>query len=453
MARCSNCYKQVSITANTPLDRFKLPLSYFSYILENQILSYPKSYTSSEISRKLNLPYKASYRLKRRIQIFCSLLNDKLREQMYRELDEHYKKNPITLPKEGSYKEIAKENPVCVADSVILFSSSLRANSFRSRRYNTGTSSIYLSNSVRNGEQMGILCHTTGVVGKWTFYESLPLANSYYLQKDLESKIPKSAILWTDQGYEFLWDYKNHKSVNHSKRSNDPRYNMSRERWITKQGVTSNSAEAKNALIKGSFKAYQYITPRLSKLYMDEFSFLSNVRFAEHLRELLIGSSVCEGDKFYSPYLITKKFQISDFIYVPLTLEERTKLKNRKLINQYKEEDVSKYNKDYRSAILQNDYYWKFFNEKDRMKNEIEYNHRAFRIYNTIETRKWCDVDSLSRELELDKREVSFIIRKWSEYGIAEIIERKERYRKVIKFKVKNVKLYYLIYSNIKEGN
>lgn len=300
MARCSNCYKQVSITSNTPLDRFKLPLSYFSYILENQILSYPKSVTSSEISRKLNLPIKSSYMLKRRIQIFCSLLNEKLKEQMYKELDEHYKKNPITLPKEGSYKEIAKENPISVADSVILFSSSLRANSFRSRRYNTGTSSIYLSNSVRNGIQMGTLCHTTGVVGKWTFYESLPLANSYYLQKDLESKIPKSAILWTDQGYEFLWDYKNHKSVNHSKRSDDPRYNMSRERWITKQGVTSNSAEGKNALIKASFKSYGYVSPKWSKCYLDEFSFLGNVRFAKPLMELLTGTSVCEGKSFCS---------------------------------------------------------------------------------------------------------------------------------------------------------
>lgn len=294
MARCSNCYKQVSITANTPLDRFKLPLSYFSYILENQILSYPKSYTSSEISRKLNLPYKASYRLKRRIQIFCSLLNEKLREQMYLELDEHYKKNPITLPSEGDYREIAKENPVCVADSVILFSSSLRANSFRSRRYNTGVSSIYLSNSI-GGEQKGILCHTTGVVGKWTFYTSLPLANSYYLQKDLEEKFPKSSILWTDTGYEFLWDYKNHKSVNHSKRSNDPRYNMSRERWVTKQSVTSNGAEARNNILKQSFRSYGYISPKWSKCYLEEFSFLANVKYAEPLRELLTGSSVSEG--------------------------------------------------------------------------------------------------------------------------------------------------------------
>ncbi|GBF44653.1 hypothetical protein LPTSP2_39570, partial [Leptospira ellinghausenii] len=216
---------------------------------------------------------------------------------MYNELNEHYKKNPITLPKEGSYKEIAKENPISIADSVILFSSSLRANSSRSRRYNTGTSSIYLSNSI-GGEQKGVLCHTTGVVGKWTFYESLPLANSYYLQKDLESKIPKSAILWTDQGYEFLWDYKNHKSVNHSKRSNDPRYNMSRHRWVTEQSVTSNGAEARNALIKASFKAFGYVSPKWSKCYLDEYSFLGNVRFAEPLMELLTGTSVCDVEKF-----------------------------------------------------------------------------------------------------------------------------------------------------------
>ncbi|GBF44582.1 hypothetical protein LPTSP2_38850, partial [Leptospira ellinghausenii] len=149
---------------------------------------------------------------------------------------------------------------------------------------------------------------------------------------------------------------------------------------------------------------------------------------------------------------IHKKFQmhrVKNYIYSPLTLEERNKLKQRRLVNQYKDEDVIKLNKSYRSAILYNNYYWINFDEKDRMKNEIEYNHRAFKIFNSTQHRKWYDSDSIANELKLNKREVNFIIKRWKEYGIAEIIERKERYRQVTKFKIKKVKLYYLIYSNI----
>jgi hypothetical protein len=82
VARCSSCHKQVSITSNTPLHKFQLPLGYFSYILHDAILQYPKVITSTEISRKLNLPYKTAYFLKRRLQVVTSMLNTKLRENL-----------------------------------------------------------------------------------------------------------------------------------------------------------------------------------------------------------------------------------------------------------------------------------------------------------------------------------------------------------------------------------
>jgi hypothetical protein len=147
VARCNKCHKQVSITSKTPLENFKLPLSYFSYVVHDSLLQYPKSITSTEISRKLELPYKTAYYLKRRIQIFFTLLNEKLRKQMYQELSEYNEKHPIKLPKNGDLREVLQNEPVAVADSVVLYSSSLRANKHRSRRYKTGTSSIYLSNT------------------------------------------------------------------------------------------------------------------------------------------------------------------------------------------------------------------------------------------------------------------------------------------------------------------
>ncbi|WP_039927591.1 hypothetical protein [Leptospira vanthielii] len=177
------------------------------------------------------------------------------------------------------------------------------------------------------------------------------------------------------------------------------------------------------------------------------------MRFAPELKSILLGGEEKTLWGKVRASISNQKLthNVKNYLYKPLTLEERKQHKQRKLVNQYKEEDVLKYNKTYRSAILHNDYYWNNFYEKERMRNEIEYNHRAFRIYSIISTRKWCDADSIANHLKLNKREVIFIIRKWKECGIAEIIERTERYRSVFKFKIKNVKLYYLTYSNFKE--
>ncbi|TGN14045.1 transposase [Leptospira ilyithenensis] len=296
IARCNVCNKQISITAKTPLDNYKLKLSYFSYILQDSILQYPKVITSTEISRKLNLPYKTAYYLKKRIQIICSLLNDSLREKLYNELETFSEKNPLRLPKQGDLRPLLQGIPVATCDSVVLYSSSLRANKHRSRRFKTGSSSIYLSNNL-GGEQKGVLVHTVGVNHGMTFYKSIPLNNQSYLLKDLNSKIPSYIPLFTDEGYSFIWDRPNHRMVNHSKKSNDHRYNLSRERWITKEGVTSNGAEARNNTLKQAFRSYHYISPKWSQLYLDEISFLGNLRYSEGLKELLFeGGSVGESD-------------------------------------------------------------------------------------------------------------------------------------------------------------
>lgn len=126
--------------------------------------------TSMEISRKLNLSYKTSFYLKKRLQIIFSQLNESLKKNLYEEL-----KNPVESDKK----------PIAVADSVVLYSSSLRANKHRSRRYKTGTASIYLSNSL-GGEQKGVLVHTVGINHGMTFYKSIPLNNQDYLGKDLD---------------------------------------------------------------------------------------------------------------------------------------------------------------------------------------------------------------------------------------------------------------------------
>ncbi|WP_341476201.1 hypothetical protein, partial [Leptospira levettii] len=271
IARCSSCHKMVSLTANTPFQGYKSNLAYISFIIWDMVNQYPKIMTSMEISRKLNLSYKTSFYIKKRLQIIFSQLNDTLMKNLYEEL-----KNPVDTDKK----------PIAVADSVVLYSSSLRANKHRSRRYKTGTSSIYASNSI-GGYQIGSLIHTIGINGGMTFYKSIPLNNQDYLGKDLDEKIPKNVTLYTDEGYTFIWDRPNHKMVNHSRKSNDPRYNLSRERWVTKEGVSSNGAESRNNILKQSFRSYGYVSPKWSQLYLDEISLLGNVRFVPELRNLL----------------------------------------------------------------------------------------------------------------------------------------------------------------------
>jgi hypothetical protein len=290
VARCSSCQKQVSITSNTPLHKFLLPLSYFSYILHDAILQYPKVITSAEISRKLNLPYKTAYLLKRRIQIVASQLSSKMRESVKAQLKDYVEENPLELPKGEDLRPILEDYPVASSDAVVLYSSSVKANKYRSRRFRTGSSSIYRSNNL-GGDQVGTMVHTIGIKGSYTFYKSIPLTKQEYLYDDLQSVVPREVPLFTDEGYKFIWDRKNHRMVNHSKRSKDPRYNMSRERWVTKEGVSSNISEGRNNILKQAFRSYYYVSPKWSQVYLDELSFFGNLRYEDDLAKLFFTGS------------------------------------------------------------------------------------------------------------------------------------------------------------------
>ncbi|BDA78564.1 hypothetical protein LPTSP3_g14940 [Leptospira kobayashii] len=452
VGRCSNCQKQVSITSKTPFDNFKLPLSYFSYILHDQILQYPKVVTSTEISRKLNLPYKTAYYLKRRIQVVTSLLNETLQKQLYNELEEYGNKNPIKLPKSGDLRPLIANKPVAVADSVVLYSSSLRANKHRSRRYKTGTSSIYLSNSL-GGEQKGILVHTVGVNHGMTFYKSIPLNNQSYLLQDLNSKIPQAIPLFTDEGYTFIWDRPNHRMVNHSKKSSDHRYNLSRERWITKDGVSSNGAEARNNTLKQSFRSYHYISPKWSQLYLDEISFLGNLRYSEGLKKLLLDDTdVGLGDRDYSLTNYNRNTQnLKFFHYKPLSLEERRLEGSTNLINSLDEETLNKLPKSLRHAIEKNNHFWKnpgktnWDNAKRR--NEHKSNLIARKLWVLLEHRKWTSLEELIKISGYNRLEILFILKRWLAVGLIDMSRTNTRYIQLYKIYKKSWNLYYLVYS------
>lgn len=218
------------------------------------------------------------------------MLNSKLRESVREQLRSHVEANPIELPKGEDLRPLLENYPVASADAVVLYSSSIKANKYRSRRFRTGSSSIYRSNNL-GGEQIGTMVHTIGIKGSYTFFRSIPLTKQEYLIDDLDSVVPRELPLFTDEGYKFIWDRKNHRMVNHSKRSKDPRYNMSRERWVTREGVCSNIAEGRNNILKQAFRSYYYVSPKWSQVYLDELSFLGNLRFEKGLARLLFTGS------------------------------------------------------------------------------------------------------------------------------------------------------------------
>ena len=386
---------------------------------------------------------------KRRIQIFFTLLNEKLQKQMYQELSEYNENHPIKFPKNGDLREVLQNEPVAVADSVVLYSSSLRANKHRSRRYKTGTSSIYLSNTL-GGEQKGVLVHTVGINHGMTFYKSIPLNNQNFLGGDLDEKIPKNTILFTDEGYSFLWDRMNHRMVNHSKRSSDPRYNLSRERWITKEGVSSNGAEARNNLLKQSFRSYNYISPKWSQLYLDELAFLGNVRFCEPLRKVLFGQDadselVALGDKDYS------RCNKNNYVYTPLTLEERNLESKYILLNNIDSEKLEKLPKDLREAINTNNTFWSQSSiENHKRRTESKYNLLARKLWVLLELKKWTSLDHLVQISGYKRLEVLFILKKWLIIGLIKISKTKERYLDIYRIYKKSNHLYFLLYTESK---
>ena len=65
--------------------------------------------------------------------------------------------------------------------------------------------------------------------------------------------------------------------VNHSRKSKDKSYKWARNRW-SKNGVHCQVAEERNSVLKRSFSAYGWFNPKYSNLYLQEYSFNSNLR-------------------------------------------------------------------------------------------------------------------------------------------------------------------------------
>ncbi|MCE9598677.1 MAG: transposase [Spirochaetia bacterium] len=276
-ARCPQCHQQRSRFGHTPLRNFKLPLWTFGWAVEESLIRHPKVLTATEIQKRVGISYPSALLLKRRIQLLASDQNETVRAIVRADLGREFKK--FRLPPEGrDVKKKVQGRSVVYADTMVLFSASQRANKGRKRHRHRGlTSSIYLSDKL-GGKQIGTLVHVMGTKRGWCLLDSVSDQKAATLGSIIKATIPHNVPFFTDEGYKWLYRvYPNHRMVNHSAKSRDIRCALSGERWC-KKGVHNQVAEGLNGSLKSAFRGYGYVTPRWSKMYLNEWAFFKNYR-------------------------------------------------------------------------------------------------------------------------------------------------------------------------------
>jgi len=281
--RCPHpaCRHQASLFSHSPLHHFKLPIWTFGWALQESIARYPQVLSASEIERRLGISKNSALLLKRRLQLFASDQMEKIKSLMQTELTEKF--TDTKLPHHAENQHVSStigDRPVPQADSVVLYSASQRANQGRRRFKHTGqTASIYLSDKL-GGAQRGTLVHTLSWKNGPIIYDSIPNNQAQTLRPLLDKYIPKDVPVFTDEGYKFYFRInKNHRMVNHNRKSSDPRYRWARNRWSI-NGVHNQVAEGNHRVLKYAFTAgYSYITPRYSQLYLNEYAFWKNLKY------------------------------------------------------------------------------------------------------------------------------------------------------------------------------
>ena len=253
----------------------------FGWALHESQERYPQVLSATEIQRRLGIAKNSALLLKRRLQLLASDQTPKIKSLMQEELSTKFTDTKLPHTSENQHVAIVlASRPVPQADSCVLYSASQRANQGRKRYKHTGqTASIYMSDKL-GGRQIGTLVHTISWKGGPIIYDSIPNNQAETLRPLLDSNIPKDVPLFTDEGYKFYFRInKNHRMVNHNRKSPDPRYRWARNRWSI-NGVHNQVAEGNHRNLKYNFIAgYSYITPRYSQLYLNEYAFWKNLKY------------------------------------------------------------------------------------------------------------------------------------------------------------------------------
>ena len=208
-----------------------------------------------EIARRLGISEKAALKLKRRVQLFTSNQMEKFRAIIHNDIKHNF--NDVMLPaKDTDITELVKDLKIPHADTVVLFSASQRCNNGRKRYNHTGqTASIYMNEKL-GGKQVGTLVQSFGWKYGPVIYDSIHNLQANTVAPILKEYLPVDAPLFTDQGYTW-WVSRNHRMINHSKKSSYKNSKWSRKRY-SENGVHNQVAEGLNGLVKTAFKSYRW---------------------------------------------------------------------------------------------------------------------------------------------------------------------------------------------------
>ena|GEM_PF-6099217 len=258
-----------------------MPQWVIGWVINESILRSPGVLTATDIQKSLGITYNSALRLKRRVQIFASEHISNVKDLMTAELKHRFhrikrlrQKNPENI-NDNIVKHL-KNKPVPQADTVVLYSAKNAGNRGR-KRHHGQTSSIYLSDSL-GGRQVGTLVNTFGWKGGPALYDSVPNQQAVTLLPLLERYVPKHTPLFTDEGFKWYKPYnRNHRMVNHNLAARRGT-GKSRRRW-QQNGVHTQVAEGKNGALKTAFRAYRYIRPEYSQLYLNEYSFFDALKY------------------------------------------------------------------------------------------------------------------------------------------------------------------------------
>ncbi|AFM11226.1 hypothetical protein Turpa_0574 [Turneriella parva DSM 21527] len=283
VAKCPKCRKHVSRISHTPFAYLKLPLWTVGWVLDQSATKYPQVITGAEIKRCLNISEDAALRLKKRVQVFASQHKSAVESLFYSELKKRFHKSKDLL--EPDKKDINKRvttpvgnRPIPQSDSVVLFSAKERSNKGRKRfRHHGQTASIYLTDSL-GGRQVGVMVQTTTWKGGPALYESIPNQQTKTILPIIQRQIPKNTPFFTDMGMDWLKPYnRNHRTVNHNLQSK--RGTGKSRRRFQQNGIHTQAAEGRQGALKTAFRAYRYIKPEHSQLYLNEYSFFGALKY------------------------------------------------------------------------------------------------------------------------------------------------------------------------------
>ncbi|ONF90900.1 hypothetical protein BWD14_19085 [Leptospira santarosai] len=219
--------------------------------------------------------------------------------------------------------------------------------------------------------------------------------------------------------------------------------------------------------MKTSFGTYNYVKPKNSTLYLNEFSFIKNVRvlgldiISEDQGLLGIGSRNygLKKSEYWSENWL--KNSIDNYTYIESSVSKNEDIISQSgysLINSSFKLEKAKARLS-KAMLAHNDFWIKSRGTYIQRKKELRHQKTALKIWNFIsdpkEDNKYHSVSEVCSELRIHKIRVLLILNKWLHLKIIEK-RRVDRswYDRSIDFaiRIKAKELPYLLYTNFKKA-